>query len=148
MKKIFLIVFVLIGFNSFSQSSLDGIFVNLTLRARDWAFIRGWVDPQDSLSILYASRLRDTVKAANPAPPYNATVRFNNIPAIIVYRMYVVVENQEAKIYKQNNMGTSVNTAIKAIVNTPLQNALTEFDNSAIPIYQSILIRGRLYLLD
>jgi hypothetical protein len=144
MKKIFLAICILISVKSFSQ--LEGINVNLTLRAGDWCFLVGTVDnTPDSLSIVTINRLRDTMQLANPAT-FNTNVRYNNIPAIIVYRIYTRVKGLPSTLYDQ--VGTNISTQIKAIVNTPLQTAITAFDNHASGIYTDTRRRGKNFLSD
>lgn len=145
MKKIFFAICLIVSVRSFSQD-LSGIMTNLTLRAGDWAFIVGGMDnSSDSTAIVYLNRLRDTVLLANP-PTFNTNVRFSQLPAIIVYRIYVKVKNLPSTIY--DNVGANISTQIKAIVSTPLQTAITNFDNNGLTIYQDTRRRGKNFLSD
>jgi hypothetical protein len=145
MKKIFLSLLILVSLKSYSQD-LSGIQVNITLRAGDWAFIVGHSsDQSDSVSIIHLNRLRDTMLLANPAN-FNTNVRFNSMPASIVYRIYTRIKSLPTYIYDQ--VGTNISVQIKAIVNTPLQNAITAFDNTGVVYYQDTRRRGKNFLSD
>lgn len=146
MKKILTFLPIFIAFASFSQD-LSGITVSLTIRAGDWAFIVGHrtAPGQDSTNMIYANRLRDTMLLANPAN-FNTNVRFNSLPAQLVYNIYVEIKNLPATLYDQ--VGTNISTQIKAISNTPLQNAITAFDNQAAQIYTDTRKRGKNFLSD
>lgn len=145
MKKIFLSFILLVSINSFSQD-LSGITVNLTLTAGNWSFIAGTrIGASDSTSIVYLNRLRDTLQLANPAT-FNTNVRFNSLPAQLVYNVYTQIKSLPSTLYDQ--VGTNISTQIKAIVSTPLQNAITAFDNQAVTIYTDIRRRGKNFLSD
>lgn len=146
MKKIFLLLILSISLKSFSQD-LSGITVNVTFRAGDWSFIVGQkiAVSSDSLSVIYINRLRDTMLLANPST-FNTNVRFNNIPAQIVFNIYTSVKNLPATLYDQ--VGNNISNQIKAIVNTPLQNAITAFDNQAAATYLDSRRRGKNFLSD
>lgn len=144
MKKIFFAICLIVSVRSFSQD-LSGIMTNLTLRAGDWAFIVGHLASTDSTAIVYQNRLRDTMQLANP-PTFNTNVRFNSLPASIVYRIYTAVKTLPSTIYDQ--VGTNISTQIKAIVSTPLQTALTNFDTNGLTIYQDTRRRGKNFLSD
>src|SRR6185503_9087580 len=118
MKKILFAALVFICLKS--QSQLTGT-VNLTLKAGDWSFISGHVTQfsmYDSTTIVYLNRLRDTLLVANPAT-FNTNVRFNSIPAQLVYDIYVKVKHLPASLYDQ--VGNNISNQIKAIANTALQ---------------------------
>lgn len=142
MKKLLLLLILSISLNSYSQ--LTGT-VNVTLKAGDWAFIVGTYVTSDSASIVILNRLRDTMLLANPST-FNTNVRFNSIPSAIVYNIYVMVKNLPATLYDQ--VGTNIATQIKAISNTPLQNAITAYDNLAATIYADSRKRGKNFLSD
>lgn len=146
MKKIFIGILLIVSVRSISQD-LSGITVSLTIRAGDWAFIAGSVvgSPGDSVSIVHLNRLRDTMLLANPAN-FNTNVRFNTIPAQTVYNIYVMVKSLSSNIYDQ--VGTNISTQIKAIVSTPLQTAITNFDNVGLSTYQDTRKRGKNFLSD
>lgn len=144
MKKILLLIGLLMTINCLSQS-LDTVTVNLTLRSGDWAFIAGSVQVDDSLEVLTLRRLRDTVRTANPAN-FTTNVRFNSIPGRIVFRMYVYVKQLPITLYEQ--VGTNINTQIKAIPNTTLQNFITAFDNQANQEYINRRTKGKFILFD
>lgn len=144
MKKILIAICLLITVRSFSQ--LEGITVSVTLRAGDWSFIVGtFGSSTDSTAIVYLNRLRDTMQLAAPAT-FNTNVRFNSLPASIVYRIYTTVKSLPATLYDQ--IGGNISTQIKAIVNTPLQAAITNFDNQAAVIYTDSRKRGKNFLSD
>lgn len=144
MKKIFLIILLS---PLFSQSQdLSGITVNVTLRAGDWAFLMGKLHPfSDSAGLQRARRLRDTVLLANPAN-YNTNVRFNSIPAELVFRFYITVKTLPETLYER--VGTNISTQIKAIVNTPLQNAISAFDAESLQQFQYIRNLGKNIVMD
>lgn len=144
MKKILLLIGLLMTIDCFSQS-LDTVTVNLTLRAGDWAFIAGSVRPDDSLEVLTLRRLRDSVRTANPAT-FNTNVRFNSIPGSIVFKIYVFVKQIPITLYEQ--VGTNINTQIKAIPNSTLQSFITAFDNQANSEYLNRRTRGKFILFD
>lgn len=145
MKKIFLSLILFVSLNSFAQD-LSGT-VNLTLRAGDWSFIAGRrvTGLQDSSTIIYLNRLRDTLLVANPAT-FNTNVRFNSIPAHLVYSIYTEIKSLTANLY--DAVGTNISTQIKAIASTPLQTAITNFDNSGTGQYQETRRRGKNFLSD
>jgi hypothetical protein len=99
----------------------------------------------DSSFIVNTNRLRDTMLVANPAT-FNTNVRFNSISATVVYKIYTTVKSIPSTLYDQ--VGTNIATQIKAISNTPLQTALTNFDNLAIPVYTDIRKLGKNFLSD
>lgn len=144
MKKILFAICFLISVKTYSQD-LSGINVNLTLTAGNWAFIVGTIQSQDSLTIVYLNRLRDTMQLADP-PNFNTNVRFNSIPAKMVYSIYIKVKSLPSTLYDQ--VGTNISTQIKAIVNTPLQTALTAYDNMALSEFQDTRRRGKNFLSD
>lgn len=144
MKKILLLIGLLMTINCLSQS-LDTVTVNLTLRAGDWAFIAGSIRADDSLEIRTMRRLRDTLRTANPAN-FNTNVRFNSIPGSIILKMYVFVKQIPITLYEQ--VGTNINTQIKAIPNTTLQNFITTFDNQAQAEYLNRRTYGKFILFD
>lgn len=145
MKKITLLL-LLIPFLASSQD-LSGISVNLTLKAGDWAFIAGRKlnNSSDSSSIVYMNRLRDTMLLANPAN-FNTNVRFNSLPAQLVYNIYIQIKGLSSSLYDQ--VGTNISTQIKGISNTPLQTAITNFDNQAATFYTDIRKLGKNFLSD
>lgn len=125
---------------------LTGITVNLTLRSGDWAFLVGHLQPgTDSVTLQRVRRLRDTVLVANPAN-YNTNVRFNTIPAPLVFRLYAIVKSLPQTLYER--VGTNIDTQIKAIPNATLQSAITNFDAEALGQYQYIRNLGKNILLD
>lgn len=144
MKKI---LFIILLTPLFSQSqSLDGITVNLTMRSGDWAFLVGQLHPfTDSANFQRIRRLRDTVILANPAN-YNTNVRFNGIPAALVYKFYTTIKSLPQTLYER--VGTNIDTQIKAIVNTPLQNAISAFDAGALQQYQFTRNLGKNIVMD
>lgn len=144
MKKILIAICLIVSVRSFSQD-LSGIFVSCNLRAGDWCFIVGNLNSTDSTAIVYLNRLRDTMQLANP-PTFNTNVRFNSLPASIVYRIYTTVKSLPSTLYDQ--VGNNISTQIKAIVNTPLQTAITNFDNQAAVIYTDARKRGKNFLSD
>lgn len=146
MKKILFLLILFISVKTYSQD-LSGITVNLTLKGGDWAYIAGRKvgNLTDSSTVVYLNRLRDTTLLANPAT-FNTNVRFNSLPAQLVYNIYVEIKQLPATLYDQ--VGTNISTQIKAIVNTPLQNAITNFDNQAAQIYTDTRRRGKNFLSD
>lgn len=146
MKKILTFLPIFIAFASFSQD-LSGITVNLTLKGGDWAYIAGRKVGNliDSSTVVYLNRLRDTTLLANPAN-FNTNVRFNSLPAQLVYNIYVEIKSLPSTLYDQ--VGTNISTQIKAISNTPLQTAITAFDNQAAQIYTDTRKRGKNFLSD
>lgn len=125
---------------------LTGITVNLTLRSGDWAFLVGHLQPgTDSVTLQRVRRLRDTVLVANPAN-YNTNVRFNTIPAPLVFRLYAIVKSLPQTLYER--VGTNIDTQIKAIPNATLQSAITNFDADALGQYQYIRNLGKNILID
>lgn len=144
MKNIILLLCLLISGYCFSQS-LDTVTVNLTLKSGDWAFIAGSIQNADSFTLVQLRRLRDTIRLANPGN-FNTNVRFNSIPGNTVYLIYTSVKTEPITVYEQ--IGTNINTQIKAIVNTTLQNFLTAFDNLANTYYMNRRTRGKNILLD
>lgn len=144
MKKIFFILLFLPLFSS--SQNLDGITVNITLRAGDWAFLVAQTHGvPDSANLQRLRRLRDTIQLANPAN-YNTNVRFNSIPATLVYKFYTTVKKLPTTLYEQ--VGPNISTQIKAIANTPLQTAITVFDALALPEYQYIRNLGKNIVMD
>lgn len=146
MKKIFSIILILISLNSFSQD-LSGISVSLTLKSGDWAFIAGrkLSVTGDSSSVIYLNRLRDTMLLANPAN-FNVNVRFNSLPAQLVFNLYVDVRSLPATLYDQ--VGQNIFNQIKAISSVPLQNAITNYDNAAATLYTDTRKLGKNFLSD
>lgn len=143
MKK-YLILLLFIPFISKAQT-LDTVNVNLTLRASDWAFLVGRIQSTDSATLVQVRRLRDTIRLANPAT-FNTTVRYNSIPAKVVFKMYVVLKTLHVSLYEQ--VGVNASNQIKAIPNTTLQNFITAFDNEAAAQYLEIRTMGKNILID
>lgn len=126
MKKLLLLILIIPMLSK--AQNLDTVTVNLTLRAGDWAFLVGRTQSLDSANLVQVRRLRDTIRLANPAT-FNTTVRFSNIPAKVVFKMYVVLKTLPTTLYEQ--LGNNASNAIKAIPNTTLQTFITDFDNQA-----------------
>lgn len=144
MKYILLIIAFTVSIKSFSQS-LDTVSVNLTLRAGDWAFIASMISSDDSVSIVQLRRLRDTIRLANPAT-FNTNIRFNGISGNIVFNIYTSIKGLPVTMYEQ--VGSNINTQVKAISNTTLQTAITGFDNQAASLYLNRRSKGKYLLLD
>lgn len=152
MKKVLTIIVVFLIALASQAQNLDTVNVNLTLRAKDWAWFAGkYGAGQDSVTRAKVRALRDAVRTANPQT-WDATVTVNNVPGhmvIFLYHSFATApfgevwemgSNQAERIY--------IATQIKAVNNSVLQYYVGVVDAQVAANYTGNRQRGKEILLD
>ena len=142
MKKLLILFCVIISVNSFSQESIDTIYVRtLSLRAEEWYWLKAQWNPSDSLGKKAWKKMRNALTAAAPAQN-NTQVVIDSIPgrlALFFYYLYITAGKQETSY--MSNDANSIGTKIKAY--TPLIPFCTIIDDTKQAAFQNHRKNGK-----
>ena len=144
MKKILSTILILVSIETFSQGSMDTIYVrNLTLRWEEWAWLKGKWSPADSVEKKTFRKIRSAVLDANPSS-FTTNITIDSIPGKTAMIFYTIFNNSSKA--ETAPMSNNISQNIKNYA--PMTAFCNLFDAVPVAIYQNTRKNGKEDLLD
>ena len=139
MKKIFILLLLTISLNCFSQLETIKI-ANFSLQARDLEQIAGSLINGTDETFEMFQRFRIAYRAAMPVTP-TTSVAADTVSAQSLFDLYRFAYSEPTYVTDANSK--RIINAIKGVVNTPLQTAITSFETDFAQVVIGRRLLGR-----